>query len=189
MRRTTLYSLSRSRAWYRIHHIMLKYTPRMLSLIVVSVLAYLPVLVLSIDPWMLPHRSQVVLSLAESHQADNEHDPAGQPNLATRIEVTSQSNASLFCAKPDKDDAFESGYAHFTNPAGVEDKHMFWWYVPAFLPPANVQTRAFEFVATLPGSSEPVKIPQTRRSSSYSAAAQVAQACSCLSTAQGTFVK
>lgn len=54
-----------------------------------------------------------------------EHDTAGKPNLATRIEVTSQPNATLFCATDE--DKFISGYAHFTNSIGVEDKHMFWW--------------------------------------------------------------
>ncbi|KAH9913368.1 Alpha/Beta hydrolase protein [Fomitopsis serialis] len=50
---------------------------------------------------------------------------AGLPNVATRIEVTSQVNLTLDCAL--EDDEGIAGYAHFANAAGVEDKHMFWW--------------------------------------------------------------
>jgi hypothetical protein len=51
-------------------------------------------------------------------------DPAGRPNLATRFEITSPINSTLFCAK--EGDKHTSGYAHFTNALGEEDKHMFW---------------------------------------------------------------
>lgn len=52
-------------------------------------------------------------------------DTAGNPNEATRLEVTSDPNAGLFCARDG--DKSTAGYAHFTNSDGVEDKHMFWW--------------------------------------------------------------
>ncbi|KAI0936993.1 hypothetical protein AcW1_001085 [Taiwanofungus camphoratus] len=62
-------------------------------------------------------------------------DPAGQLNLATRIEVTSSPNETLYCAQDG--DSSIAGYAHFTNSAGLEDKHMFWWLFEARRDPAN----------------------------------------------------
>jgi hypothetical protein len=53
-----------------------------------------------------------------------EGDPAGRPNIATRLEVTSPVNSTLFCASPG--DKHIAGFAHFTNSLGQEDKHMFW---------------------------------------------------------------
>ncbi|TFY79312.1 hypothetical protein EWM64_g4699 [Hericium alpestre] len=51
-------------------------------------------------------------------------DPAGHPNIASRLEITSSANTTLFCARDG--DTSESGYVHFTNSLGIEDKHMFW---------------------------------------------------------------
>jgi hypothetical protein len=50
------------------------------------------------------------------------------PNTATRYEETSVSE-KLFCGSGN--DTFKSGYAHFTNANGVEDKHLFWWCASA----------------------------------------------------------
>ncbi|KAJ6620560.1 Alpha/Beta hydrolase protein [Mycena sp. CBHHK59/15] len=62
-------------------------------------------------------------------------DPAVLPNLRTRLEVTSNGSAGLYCGAPG--DEFNAGYAHFTNSAGVEDKHMFWWLFKARHDPEN----------------------------------------------------
>lgn len=64
---------------------------------------------------------------SSGHTGGATSDVAGQPNLATRLEVTSDPNATLFCAR--KGDKSTAGYAHFTNANGEEDKHMFWWCV------------------------------------------------------------
>jgi hypothetical protein len=58
-------------------------------------------------------------------------DPAGRPNSHTRLEVTSPINSTLYCAK--KGDRHKSGYAHFTNALGKENKHMFWTWVTHFM--------------------------------------------------------
>jgi hypothetical protein len=74
-----------------------------------------------------------------------EGDPAGRPNLATRLEITSSTDVRLFCAK--EGDMHQSGYAHFTNALGQEDKHMFWTYVlvcPSFSYRTEVQSRWFK---------------------------------------------
>ncbi|KAE9401529.1 alpha/beta-hydrolase [Gymnopus androsaceus JB14] len=42
---------------------------------------------------------------------------------------------SLPCGLPE--DKFESGYAHLTNAAGEEDKHLFWWFFKARYDPNN----------------------------------------------------
>lgn len=53
-------------------------------------------------------------------------DVRASPNIAIRFEVTSNSSRqSLPCGL--SEDQFESGYAHLTNAAGEEDKHLFWW--------------------------------------------------------------
>ncbi|TFK38874.1 Alpha/Beta hydrolase protein [Crucibulum laeve] len=57
-------------------------------------------------------------------------DPAGHPNIATRLEITSNGTGNLACGDSSKN-KFQSGYAHFTNNAGEEDKHMFWWLFEA----------------------------------------------------------
>ena len=74
---------------------------------------------------------QHIFSEANDAPSASALDVAGLPNIATRFEVTSDASLSLDCAlEGDKSDA---GYAHFTNAAGVEDKHMFWWYVLALM--------------------------------------------------------
>ncbi|KAJ7496896.1 alpha/beta-hydrolase [Mycena latifolia] len=62
-------------------------------------------------------------------------DPATQPNIRTRFEITSNGSSGLYCGKPG--DEFNAGYAHFTNSEGVEDKHMFWWLFKARHDPEN----------------------------------------------------
>lgn len=53
-------------------------------------------------------------------------DPTGSPNIAARLEVTTNgTQTDLFCGKGG--DKYNAGYAHFTDSAGREDKHMFWW--------------------------------------------------------------
>jgi hypothetical protein len=70
----------------------------------------------------------ILSSLAASHSYATPvvpaGDPAGRPNLATRLEITSPKNSTLFCAT--EGDKHQSGWAHFTNALGKEDKHMFW---------------------------------------------------------------
>ncbi|KAJ7169053.1 alpha/beta-hydrolase [Mycena crocata] len=56
-------------------------------------------------------------------------DPSAQPNIRTRLEITSNGSSGLYCGAPG--DQFNAGYAHFTNSAGAEDKHMFWWLFKA----------------------------------------------------------
>ena len=65
--------------------------------------------------------------LASSH-SNLVLDVAGLPNVATRLEFTSHANLTLNCQLDN--DQSTAGYAHFTNAAGAEDKHMFWWWVP-----------------------------------------------------------
>jgi hypothetical protein len=77
--------------------------------------------------------SQTAFKLDETRfrpSFDSESDPAAQPNIRTHFEITSNGSSGLYCARPD--DEFNAGYAHFTNSDGVEDKHMFWWFVDAF---------------------------------------------------------
>ncbi|PCH34192.1 alpha/beta-hydrolase [Wolfiporia cocos MD-104 SS10] len=62
-------------------------------------------------------------------------DSAGKPNLATRLQVTSNPDTYLYCAR--EGDKSTSGYAHFTNSDGVEDKHLFWWLFEARKDPSN----------------------------------------------------
>ena len=71
--------------------------------------------------------SQHIFSESNGVSNPSALDVAGLPNIATRFEVTSNAHLSLPCAL-DGDES-DAGYAHFTNAAGVEDKHMFWWYV------------------------------------------------------------
>ncbi|EIN09953.1 alpha/beta-hydrolase [Punctularia strigosozonata HHB-11173 SS5] len=76
--------------------------------------------------------SDPALALAEAYSGSTS---AGRfPNLNTRFEVTSR-NDSLFCGK--EGDKYKSGYAHFTNVDGKEDKHLFWWLYEARNDPAN----------------------------------------------------
>ena len=56
-------------------------------------------------------------------------DVAGLPDVATRLKVTNNANLTLAC-RLDGDQS-TAGYAHFANATGVEDRHMFWWCVPA----------------------------------------------------------
>ncbi|KIK62391.1 hypothetical protein GYMLUDRAFT_41820 [Collybiopsis luxurians FD-317 M1] len=57
-------------------------------------------------------------------------DVRASPNIATRLEVTShRTKNSSYCGL--SDDQFVSGYAHITNAAGEEDKHLFWWLFKA----------------------------------------------------------
>lgn len=84
-------------------------------------------LILSAVGFQLDPDIQRVLS-TPNHLVQKFHaasDTAGSPNKATRLEVTSDPDASLFCAR-DGDES-TAGYAHFTNSDGIEDKHMFWW--------------------------------------------------------------
>lgn len=74
---------------------------------------------------------QTRLSIPLNHEAIPKSDPAGHPNLATRLEVTSKEHDSLYCGK--ENDTFKAGFAHFTNNEGKEDKHMFWWQVSPIL--------------------------------------------------------
>ncbi|KAF9067255.1 Alpha/Beta hydrolase protein [Rhodocollybia butyracea] len=67
----------------------------------------------------LEPRSQVIFN---SSSPLNASDVRGTPNIASRMEVTS--NGTLYCGRPE--DSFESGYVHLTNSAGEEDKHLFW---------------------------------------------------------------
>ncbi|OSX67119.1 hypothetical protein POSPLADRAFT_1051273 [Postia placenta MAD-698-R-SB12] len=72
---------------------------------------------------------------SSGHTGGATPDVVGQPNLATRLEMTSDPNATLFCAR--KGDKSTAGYAHFTNANGEEDKHMFWWWFHARKDPEN----------------------------------------------------
>ena len=74
----------------------------------------------------LPHFSlfQHIFSEPGGVLAPSALDVAGLPNIATRLEVTSNATLSLDCAL--EGDESDAGYAHLTNAAGVEDKHMFW---------------------------------------------------------------
>jgi hypothetical protein len=80
------------------------------------------------DAFAAPQRVLADTSAAGHPQSVPEGDPAGRPNAATRLEVTSAPGATVPCGR--SNDAFTAGYAHFTNQLGVEDKHMFWWCVP-----------------------------------------------------------
>jgi hypothetical protein len=78
------------------------------------------------------------LGVEQFHAAS---ESAGRyPNIKTRLETTSQEDAGLFCGKDG--DKYKSGYAHFTNVNGDEDKHLFWWCVVQSTRPkaANVHT-------------------------------------------------
>ncbi|KAF7362266.1 Alpha/beta-hydrolase [Mycena venus] len=80
--------------------------------------------------------SQTPFTLEQTHsdfQLDS--NPATQPNIHTRLEITSNGSAGLYCGRPG--DEFNAGYAHFTNSEGVEDKHMFWWLFKARHDPEN----------------------------------------------------
>ncbi|KZT70883.1 alpha/beta-hydrolase [Daedalea quercina L-15889] len=77
---------------------------------------------------LFPQPSEYTSDLTSSHPS-LVPDVAGLPNVATRLEVTSRANLTLDCALVD--DQSTAGYAHFTNAAGVEDKHMFWWLFKA----------------------------------------------------------
>ncbi|KZT08688.1 alpha/beta-hydrolase [Laetiporus sulphureus 93-53] len=106
------------------------FAPRALSAALV-----LPTLISAI--WLEPGYQQRVLSIGQEtlYIARPESDPAGKRNLGTRIQVTSKPNSTLYCALDG--DHFTSGYAHFTNSDGVEDKHMFWWLFEARQDPSN----------------------------------------------------
>ncbi|KAA1473479.1 alpha/beta-hydrolase [Dentipellis sp. KUC8613] len=88
----------------------------------------------------IPAHDQHPLTFASScaTATERDHDVAGRPNTATRLELTSRTDATLFCAADG--DTFKSGYAHFANYLGVEDKHMFWWLFEAREEPESKPT-------------------------------------------------
>ncbi|KAF7362234.1 Alpha/beta-hydrolase [Mycena venus] len=97
-----------------------------LTLLPTSVVAYLHVGLLSQAPFTF-EQTHSKFQLGS--------DPASQPNIHTRLELTSNGSAGLYCGRPG--DEFNAGYAHFTNSGGVEDKHMFWWLFKARHDPEN----------------------------------------------------
>ncbi|KAE9401458.1 alpha/beta-hydrolase [Gymnopus androsaceus JB14] len=81
---------------------------------------------------------QITFNLPPPPQAlpSGKPDVRASPNTVTRIEITSNiTKKSLPCGLPE--DEFESGYAHLTNAAGEEDKHLFWWLFKARHDPDN----------------------------------------------------
>ena len=84
-------------------------------------------ILLNYSDFVLGYRQVVLTSSGRSDVAAfaPQNGNAGRlPNIATRYEETSVTD-KLFCGNGN--DTHKSGYAHFTNTNGVEDKHLFWW--------------------------------------------------------------